>query len=97
VELIAWSFSLTYNPADLQINDPATLDPSGLGRPVTEGEFFSSLSPFNVFNPGFITLDPITLEQAGLLLAVNDTFGGDLPGRGGWRRVREAAGQCKVV
>jgi hypothetical protein len=41
------------------------------------------VSPFNTFNPGFVTLDPITLQQAGSLLAVNDTFGGALPGPSG--------------
>jgi len=43
-----WQFSLTYDPTDLQINDPAALD--FLQRPVTEGEFFSSLSPFNTLS-----------------------------------------------
>jgi hypothetical protein len=75
-----FQFSLSYDPTDLQINDPAALD--FLGRPVTEGEFFSSLSPFNVFNPGFILLDG-SLSQIGTLLEVNDTFGGTLPGPSG--------------
>jgi hypothetical protein len=76
-----WQFNLTYDPTDLQINDPAALD--FLGRPVTEGDFFLNVSPFNVFNPGFIILDAVTLEQTGLLLAVNNTFGGSLPGPSG--------------
>jgi hypothetical protein len=76
-----WQFSLTYDPTDVRINDPAALDP--LGRPVTEGEFFSGLSPFNVFNPGFIILNNFTLDQVGLLEDVNDTFGGTLPGPSG--------------
>lgn len=80
VNIDFWQFSLLYVPTDLQINDPAVLD--FLGRPVTEGEFFSSLSPFNVFNPGFILLDG-SLNQLGTLLAVNDTFGGTLPGPSG--------------
>jgi hypothetical protein len=83
-----WQFDLLYDPTDLQINTTCDLfsgDPycSLLTGPVTEGEFFSSLSSFNVFTPGFITLDPTTFAQAGLLLAVNDTFGGDLPGPSG--------------
>jgi hypothetical protein len=81
VELIAWSFGLTYDPNDLLINDPAALDL--LQRPVTEGEFFSSLSPFNTFNPGFIIVDFLTLAQLGSLLDVNDRFGGDLPAPSG--------------
>lgn len=80
VNIDFFQFSLSYDPTDLQINDPAALD--FLGRPVTEGEFFSSLSPFNVFNPGFILLDG-SLNQLGTLLAVNDTFGGTLPGPSG--------------
>jgi hypothetical protein len=53
------------------------------GTGITEGPFFGSLSPFNVFNPGFINLDSVTSEQTGLLFAVNDTFGGSLPGPSG--------------
>lgn len=75
-----WQFSLTYDPTDLQINDPALLD--FLGRPVTEGEFFLNVSLFNLFNPGFILLDG-SLNQIGTLLEVNNTFGGTLPGPSG--------------
>jgi hypothetical protein len=82
--VIFWQFDLVYDPTDVQIYtgcDPFSGDPycDLFNGPITEGEFFSSLSPFNVFNPGFITLDPATFDQAGLLLAVNDTFGGGLP------------------
>lgn len=82
-----WQFDLAYVASDAQINtncDPFT-DPycSLLTGPVTEGPFFGSLSPFNVFNPGFISLNPVTLAQLGDLFAVNDTFGGTLPGPSG--------------
>ena len=86
VALTAWQFDLAYDAADLQINTGCfSGDPyCGLFTgPVTEGEFFGALSPFNVFNPGFITEDPATFQQAGLLLAVNDTFGGTPPGPSG--------------
>ena len=39
------------------------------------GPFFGTLSPFNVFNPGFVLLSGSL--QDGQLLAVNDTFGGE--------------------
>jgi hypothetical protein len=81
VELIAWSFGLTYDPTDLQINDPAALD--FLGRPVTEGDFFSSGAPFNLLVPGVIVLDSITLEQIGELFGVEGAFGGFPPGPSG--------------
>lgn len=82
-----WQFDLVYDPIDLQINtscDPFSGDIycSLFTGPITEGEFFGSLSPFNVFNPGFVTEDPPG-QQAGLLLAVNDTFGGAPPGPSG--------------
>lgn len=87
VNVIFWEFDLTYDPAVAQINtacDPFSGDSfcSLFTGPVTEGPFFGSLSSFNVFNPGFILLDG-SLQQAGTLLAVNDTFGGDLPGPSG--------------
>jgi hypothetical protein len=80
----SWQFDLSYDPIDVQIN--AACDPfsgdiycSLVTGPVTEGDFFASGSPFNVLNPGFIVLDPATLMQSGLLLAVNGTFGGFPP------------------
>jgi hypothetical protein len=87
VDLTFWQFDLLYDATDVQINtacDPFS-DPycSLFTGPVTEGPFFGSLSPFNVFNPGFILLDGITLEQLGQLIGVNDTFGGSLPGPSG--------------
>ena len=85
VDLFFWQADLLYDASDVQINescDPFSGDVfcSFFTGPITEGPFFSSLSPFNVFNPGFVTQDPATLAQAGRLLAVNDTFGGSLPG-----------------
>ena len=76
VQLTSWDFDLVYNPNDLQINDPAVLDPEFLGRPVTEGDFFSAGAPFNLLVPGFIDLDPTTLAQTGLLFGVHGEFGG---------------------
>lgn len=75
-----WQFSLSYNPTDLRINDPAVLD--FLGRPVTEGDFFLNQSLFNAFNPGFILLD-LSNEQIGTLLDVNNRFGGSIQGVSG--------------
>ena len=87
VDLTFWQFDLSYDASDVQINtgcDPFS-DPycSLFTGPVTEGPFFGSVSSFNVFNPGFILLDGITLEQLGQLIAVNDSFGGSLPGPSG--------------
>ena len=81
VELIAWSFGLTYDPSDLLINDPAALDP--LGRPVTEGDFFSAGAPFNLLVPGVIVLDSVTFLQTGVLFGVEGAFGGSPPGPSG--------------
>ncbi len=86
-DLTFWQFDLLYDATDVQINtscDPFS-DPfcSLFTGPVTEGPFFQSLSPFNVFNPGFILLDGITSEQLGNLIAVNGTFAGSLPGPSG--------------
>ena len=83
-----WQFDLEYTATDVQINtscDPFGGDPycSLFTGPVTEGPFFGSLSPFNVFNPGFISLDGVTFQQLGSLFAVNDTFAGTLPGPSG--------------
>lgn len=84
---INWQFDLAYDPNDIQINTNCT--PSGdpfcgpVTGPVTEGPFFGSVSPFNVFNPGFIILDGVTHAQVGQLIAVNDAFGGSPPGPSG--------------
>jgi len=84
VDLISWQFDLTYDPADVQIvtNCDPFSDPycnfDGFG--VTEGPFFGSLSPFNVFNPGFVLLTGGS--QTGRLLAANDTLGGEMPPSG---------------
>jgi hypothetical protein len=79
---------LRYDPLDLQVNtacDPFSGDVycSLFTGPVTEGDFFASASPFNVLNPGFVDLDPTTLEQTGLLFAVNGLFGGSSLGASG--------------
>ena len=84
----AWSFDLRYDPLDVQVNvacDPFSGDEycSLLTGPVTEGDFFASGSPFNLLNPGFVDLDGTTLEQTGLLFAVNGAFGGPPSGASG--------------
>jgi hypothetical protein len=88
VQVSAWTFDLTYDASDVQVN--AACDPfsgdlycSLFTGPVTEGDFFASGAPFNLLNPGFIDLDPVTLAQAGLLFAVNGAFGGVPPGVSG--------------
>jgi len=87
VQVSSWTFDLTYDPADVEINTGCT---PGLdiycdftNGPVTEGNFFAAGAPFNVFTPGFIVLDPITLAQTGQLLAVTDTYGGPSPSPSG--------------
>jgi hypothetical protein len=87
--VIAWSFTLNYDPSDLQINtgcDPFSGDVYcgflPITGPVTEGDFFATGMPFNAFIPGFILLDG-SLNQLGTLLAVNNTFAGNLPGPSG--------------
>ena len=77
VQLTSWQFSLSFNPADVQINtgcDPTTdtfCDP--LFGPVTEGPFFSSVATFPpFFDPGFI------FNDLGLLDAVAGAWQ-DLP------------------
>ena len=86
VEVTAWSFDLTYDATDLQINtncDPFT-DPfcSLITGPVTEGAFFSAGAPFNLLVPGFIDLDA-SLNQTGLLFGVNGAYGGFPPAPSG--------------
>jgi len=81
VELIAWSFGLTYDPTDLLINDPGTLDPLLFGRPITEGDFFPG--DFNLLTGGFIIVDSGTLLQTGVLIGVEGAFGGSPPGPSG--------------
>src|SRR5260370_37851894 len=87
VDLTFWQFDVAYDATDVQIvtnGDPFS-DPfcNFDGTGITEGPFFGSLSPFNVFDPGFILLDPSTLAQIGQLIAVTDTLGGSLPGPSG--------------
>jgi hypothetical protein len=86
-DLTFWQFDLLYVASDVQIVtncDPFSDSFCNFGGTgVTEGPFFGSLSPFNVFNPGFILLNSVTLAQVGQLITVNDTFGGSLPGPSG--------------
>jgi len=84
LDVVGWEFSLTYDAADVQVNDGC--DPfsgdiycSLMTQAVTEGDFFASGTPFNLLNPGFIDLDPTTLNQTGLLFGVTGTFGGSAP------------------
>jgi hypothetical protein len=82
--VIGWQFDLSYDPTDLQVNtgcDPFSGDIycSLITGPVTEGDFFASGAPFNLLVPGFVNLDPITLNQTGLLFGVAGTFGGSPP------------------
>jgi hypothetical protein len=82
VELTSWQFSLSFDPADVQVNtacDPTTdtfCDP--LFGPVTEGPFFSSVATFPpFFDPGFI------LNGLGLLDAVAGAWQDPPPGPSG--------------
>jgi PEP-CTERM motif len=84
IDVENWFFDLTYDASNVQVNtgcDPFGGDPycSLLTGAVTEGDFFASGAPFNLLNPGFIDLDPVTLMQTGLLFGVNGAFGGFLP------------------
>jgi hypothetical protein len=81
VQVISWDFDLTYDPSDLQINDPGVLDL--FGRYVTEGDFFASGAPFNLLVPGVIDLDSSTLLQTGLLFGVHGAYGGLPPAPSG--------------
>ena len=78
VQLVSWSFGLTYDAAELRISVPGTLDPL-FGQSVTEGPFYTSGAPFNLLIPGFIALDGITLEQLGSLFGVEGAYGGFEP------------------
>jgi hypothetical protein len=83
-DIIAWQFNLHYDASDVRIYtdcDPFAGNPycNVFSRPVTEGPFFASVSPFNVFLPGIIVLDGVTGDQAGKLLAATG-LGGDRPG-----------------
>ena len=77
VDVIAWSFGLSYDPTDLLIVDPATLDPIN-GWPVTEGDFFAFGAPFNLLVPGVIALDGF-FNQTGNLFGVEGAYGGFPP------------------
>jgi hypothetical protein len=86
-EVNAWSFGLTYNAAEVNINtscDPFAGDQYcgflPITGPVTEGDFFSSGAP-NLFNPGFIPLSGG--NQTGVLFGVTGEYQGSLPGPSG--------------
>jgi hypothetical protein len=87
VEATAWQFDLAYDPSDIQLNtlcDSFTDPYCGLiTGPVTEGDFFASGAPFNLLLPGFLELDPVTLEQTGLLFGVSGAYGGSPPAPSG--------------
>jgi len=79
-----WQFDLAFDATDLQVNtgcDPFSGDIycSLNTGPVTEGDFFASGVPFNLLIPGFVDLDPITMNQTGLLFGAAGTFGGSAP------------------
>jgi len=82
--VVGWQFDLTYDATDLLVNTGC--DPFGgdvycslLTGPVTEGDFFAAGSPFNLLIPGFVDLDPVRLDQTGLLFGVAGIFGGSTP------------------
>jgi PEP-CTERM motif len=83
VALTSWQFSLSFDPADVQINtgcDASGTDPycDPLFGPVTEGPFFSSVALFPpLFDPGFI------LNGLGLLDAVAGAWQDPPPGPSG--------------
>ena len=88
VNVSSWEFDLVYDPTDVQVN--TSCDPLGgdiycslVSGPVTEGDFFASAAPFNLLNPGFVALDPLTFEQTGHLFGVNGAYGGGPPGPSG--------------
>ncbi len=88
VQVSSWTFDLTYDPTDVQVN--TACDPFGgdiycslLIGPVTEGDFFAAGAPFNLLDPGFVNLDPITFAQTGLLFGVNGAYGGGSPAPSG--------------
>ena len=87
LQVISWQFDLAYDASDVQVNtgcDPFTDSfCSLLTGPVTEGGFFSSGAPFNLLVPGFVDLDPSTLDQTGLLFGVNGAYGGFPPAPSG--------------
>jgi hypothetical protein len=87
-QVSSWQFDLHYDPADVQVNtgcDPFSGDVycSLLTGPVTEGDFFASGAPFNLLNPGFVDLDPITSAETGHLFGVNGAYGGVPPSPSG--------------
>jgi hypothetical protein len=83
VGVTSWQFSLSFDPADVQINtgcDSSGVDPycDALFGPVTEGPFFSSVALFPpFFDPGFI------LNSLGVLDAVAGAWQDPPPGPSG--------------
>jgi len=56
---------------------------SFLTGPVTEGDFFAAGAPFNLLVPGFVELDPNTLEQSGRLFGMHGAYSGIPPAPSG--------------
>jgi hypothetical protein len=88
VNVTSWTFDLTSDPTDVQVNtscDPFSGDIycSFLTGYATEGDFFAAGAPFNVLTPGFVDLDPSTFAQTGLLFDVTDTYAGPPPSPSG--------------
>jgi hypothetical protein len=81
VQLVSWSFGLTYDVTELQINVPGTFDL--FGQSVTEGPFYAGGAPFNLLIPGVIALDGITFAQLGSLFGVEGAYGGFDPAPSG--------------
>ena len=81
VQLVSWSFGLTYDVTELQINVPGTFDL--FGQSVTEGPFYAGGAPFNLLIPGVIPLDGITFAQLGSLFGVEGAYGGFDPAPSG--------------
>ena len=86
VSVSSWTFDLTYDPTDVQVNTGC--DPfsdaycSFAAGPVSEGDFFANGAPFNVLTPGFVLLDGLG-AQTGQLLGVTDTYAGPPPSPSG--------------
>ena len=87
VQVTAWQFDLSFDPNDVQVNtncDPFSDAFCSLStNAVTEGSFFAGGVPFNVLIPGFLFVDPVTLQQTGVLQGVNDAYGGFPPAPSG--------------
>jgi hypothetical protein len=83
VALASWQFDVRYDPDDVQIDTaciPLVDDYCDfLTGPISEGDFFSAGTPFNLFNPGIVVIDALTQLQSGRLLGVQGAYGGFPP------------------